>query len=99
MKMKEGLAILPKLNEGASILLPCMCTVRETYTGFIAPTEAHGLSLNALPSVIGVGPNKCKCKVPEEAGFLRSSFLSSRVLNPDQFLVSPRIMRNIMEEL
>ena len=58
---------------GTSILLPCLCTVWATDPGFVAPTEAPGPAPNALLSVVGVGPNKCTCRVAEEAGLLKSS--------------------------
>ena len=61
--------------DGASILIPCLCTVSATDPGFVAPTEAPGPVPSALPSIIGVGTNKCTCKVAEEAVLLRSSLL------------------------
>ena len=46
----------------------CLCTVRPTDPGCVAPTEAPGPAPNALLSVVRVGPNKCIGRIAEGVG-------------------------------
>ena len=72
----SNLLVLQSLTwVGASILISCLCTVWATDPGFVAPTEAPGPAPNTLPSVVGVGPNKCTSEAAEGAGLLGSSLL------------------------
>ena len=49
-----------------------LCTVWATDPRFVAWTEALGPAPNVLLSIVGVGPNKCTCRVAEETGLLMS---------------------------